>query len=184
MGRSSTRHKREFYCVDSAGEFPWDHGEIGNDCPGGGGTRPGTGLVVGPNDDIIVLDFTGCLQLVAPSPYGLTVESSGDDGATWNPHTITNVARVGEDKTTLTITVTPAFKAGDDIRISYDGASEQLVDCQTPAEPLDGFTNFPIDNELLLQGGQVLLESGGANIVLVEDDDDDTAAVLVEDQEP
>lgn len=184
MGRSSTRHKREIYCVDSAGEFPWQHGEIGNDCPGGGGVRPGTGVIVGPNDGTIVLDFTGCLQLVEPSPYGLTVESSADDGATWNPHTITGVTRVGDDKTTLTIVVTPTFKAGDDVRVSYDGTSEQIVDCQDPAEPIDGFDNFPIDNGLVLQGGQVLLETGGTSIVLVEDDDDDSAAVLVEDQEP
>ena len=168
MARSSTRHAREIYCVDSAGETPDMHGEIGNDpCPGG--YRP-EGVVT--DASTVTVTFQTCVSITGATGIEYRV-----NGGAW-----TEVAGVVEVSTTeYQFDVTPtAILAGDTVEWRYIGGSDTIQTCDTPAEDVGDLGPILVNNPLVLAGDFVLLETGGADIVLVEEDTDGSAGVQTE----
>lgn len=174
MGRSSTRHKREIYCVDAAGETPDMHGEIGNDpCPGAynpvGSVKDGSTLAI---------TFGACVAIDCAGGAVTGIEYRvNTDSPDWTQVAGCTTISGTEYEFDTTPTV---VQAGDVVEWRYVGGSGTIVDCNE-AEDVGDLGPIILNNPLVLAGGFVLLETGGADIALVEDDTDDTAGIQLED---
>lgn len=162
MGRSSTRHKREIYGIDSAGETPEDHGEQGN-LPSG-------------------LTFTG--EMLAETSLELTasecVNVTGLTGIEVKINDDAWVQVTGEVKMSDTVYrfVTPTVDPFDTVFWRYIGGSGTMDLCSTSEDLEDHLV--PVVNQLGMDLGALILETG-KGFFLVEDDTDGSAALLTED---
>ncbi len=171
MGRSSTRHKREIHCIDSAGEHPWEHGEVGNDCPNGGG--PPTvysGIVI--DGDTVQLTFTGCVSVVQDAGINVRINTG-----TWLE--VTNAVEISAAVWQFDLVSGGPIVAGDIVEWQYVGALDSILDCEVPPEDIGAQGPIALTNPLIPAGAFMLSEDAG--IVLVEDDVDETAGIFLED---
>lgn len=175
MGRSSLRHNREIYGMDSAGECAFQHGEQANDewpyCDTG--VRVADAEVL--DETTLQITFSECVSV--PSMVGVDYRINQ---GTWAQ--CLSVAKISDTVWDFNVQGGTTIMAGDDVDWRYQGGSDSILDCEAP--PVDAGPLGPVNvqNTLVLAGGLFLLEEGGASIVLVEDDDDASAGIEVEDQ--
>ena len=175
MGRSSLRHNREIYGIDSAGECAWQHGEVANDdwpyCQDG--VRVTDAVVV--DALTIQITFSACVSIA--SVVGIDFRKNL---GTWTQ--VQSSAKISDTVWQFTLPGGQDILPGDDVDWRYEGGTDSIVDCEAPPVDVGALGPVNVQNGLVLAGGFVLLESGGMDIVLVEDDDDGTAGIQVEDE--
>lgn len=140
--------------------------------PGGAlaGAKPISGIVNTATQ--ITLTFSQCIQdktTPCANPKGISVTADGI------AQTVTNVA---VSDTSMEITVN-TIEAGDVVKVSYDDTNACFEEC-ADGDPVAPFTDYPVDNPLVIAGDFILMETGGSDILLTEDDIDGTSGVQTE----
>ena len=140
--------------------------------PGGAlaGAKPINGIV--DSETQITLTFSQCIEdktTPCAHPKKVTVTA---DGA------LQNVTNVVVSDITMTITVS-TIQAGDEVKVSYDDTDGCFVEC-ADGDPVAGFTDYPVNNPLVIEGDFILMETGGSDIILTEDDIDGSSGVQTE----
>jgi len=124
MPRSSTRHDREIYGLDSAGEPPWEHGEWPNDMP----NTPIT--VIDAFADVTKNSLTLTLDAFVQGSSGFTMTSKGAAVTLTDPQISRN---------NIKFTTSPVDPAGPNLLSYAPGDVESLV-----GRPLEAFSDMPV----------------------------------------
>lgn len=164
MGRSSLRHCREIYCVDSAGETPFMHGEVGNDpCPG---VYNPYGFINGDGEGVTIF-FNACVDINCGAALtGIQYRINGT-APDW---TIVAGCQKNADNEYEFSILPDVAELGDVVEWRYVGGNDVILDC-VEGNDVGDLGPIILQDDALLGGPFIAMETGGSDIILLEEDD-------------